>query len=148
MKTTKCNSRVFGYNLGRIIILLITAGIFAYMLNEGEKIGMLISGILFVALALFSIGTQLSEDKLKVDISGIPVKTIPVADIKDASRITSSPFFERNTFGAHVGGLGWSFHVGAPNLLITLANGNTYRVSVDDPNAFISALHKQLAPAA
>lgn len=148
MNTPKVHSRVFGYNLGRIIILLILAGFFAYLLSQGEKIGMLISGILLLLLALFSIGTQLSEDKLQVDICGIPVKTIPVADIKDASRITSSPFLERNTLGAHIGGLGWSFHVGAPNLLVTLATGDTYRVSVHDPDAFISALHKQLAPAA
>lgn len=148
MNTPKIHSRVFGYNLGRIIILLILAGFFAYLLSQGEKIGMLISGILLLLLALFSIGTQLSEDKLQVDICGIPVKTIPVADIKDASRITSLPFLERNTLGAHIGGLGWSFHVGAPNLLVTLVTGDTYRVSVHDPDAFISALHKQLAPAA
>lgn len=147
MNGSEIHSRVFGYNPMRYLFILILGGISIYLISEGQMLASLFAIVPLVLTILFSIGTHLKDNKLKIDILGVPVKTIPVSEIQEVSQV-DSPFYERHTFGFHQGPQGSSFHAGPAHLSITLKSGKTYRVSVDDPNAFISALHKQLAPAA
>ncbi|HCM79935.1 MAG TPA: hypothetical protein DIS84_01585 [Corynebacterium stationis] len=129
------HSRIFGFNTPRCVILAALAAITAYFYWNSDYGAVIILTAVWLVIGAFNIAVDANKQRLRISVLWIPVRTIPLAAIKEVELLSDSLFPERATLGINLIGDAWSYHAGPATVRISTHDGRAIRVSVENPEA-------------
>lgn len=138
------HSRVFGFTTPRYIILAVLAAITAYFYWNGDFGTAIILTVVWLVICAFNIAVDANKQRLRISVLWIPVKTIPLSDIKEIELLTDTVSPERASLGINIVNGAWSYHAGPATMKIKTHDGRRIRVSARNPETLLKMVDNSL----